>query len=121
MLKSDVEYFMNNWGSGVAKIFRWRRPFVPDEYVSIFINESGLFKTDAAVSTATTGLLKRDEIMHMIMNEELVFQKNYDHFTNLTLLKTGGCECGAWAIPGHENLHTLACPQKHHNYSAVKK
>lgn len=121
MLRSDAEYFMNNWDKNVSKIFKWRRPFVPDEYLAFFIDEKGTYSVNESVSTSTMQSLGKDEMVRLLINEELFFMKNHDFYCNLVDMKTGGCTCGAWALPGYENLHHNQCNARFKNASEVKK
>jgi hypothetical protein len=121
MLRSDVEYFMNNWDKNVSKIFRWRRAFLPDEYLAFFIDEKNMYKVNDSVSTSTMDSLNRDDMIKMLINEELYFMRNHDFYCNLTDMKTGGCTCGAWAVRGQENLHDDKCSARFKNATEVKK
>jgi hypothetical protein len=105
MTKTEVDYFLKDWWSGSGKIFRYIREFMPDEYVLIYKRSEDSYIVDPT-STYKLKDMNADSMCKMLQSRDLV------HYTDSVIskscrdIKTGGCDCGGWAVG---NKHAFGC------------
>lgn len=117
MQRSVAEEHLRLWHDGNEKIYRYRREFVPPEFVvyrktgGSFAYPDIVYKINNEKSTYKLGDLPQDDFIKLLCNEELVYEKDYMGWNSDVLkLKTGGCDCGVWIIRDSEGMHNDKCP-----------
>lgn len=112
MRTSDAEYILHDWLLSVFKIFKWVR-LGPVEFVCIKKIDDNSYETIPDKSSYDLGKFDKEHLLKLLTSGELVFTENYLWTTGLRM-KTGGCECGAWAIK--DSAHSVPwCPQSYKN------
>lgn len=97
MTRSDIDRFLAEWWQTDSKVFRYKQAFVGPEYVVFYKTVEGKFKTDDKHSTYIFEAMEVKKFSVMVYNGELEYISPYDWTINTLDLKTGSCECGAWA------------------------
>lgn len=108
MLRSDVEDMLSRWYDGSSRMYKYIR-LGPVEYVCFFRLSSEEFKCEKDKSSMDLGILAKEDFIKKLINEELQFVENFRYGRDGTYIKTGGCTCGAWAIPWMANHHYPGC------------
>ena len=109
MVRTDVEDFLSKWYGTDGKIFKYVR-FGPLEYVCIVRGMWGEeYKCDLDKSTTDVGTFNKEDFIKKLTNEELIYVEDSQHLRDGHYHKTGGCTCGAWAIPWMEGHHYPMC------------
>lgn len=110
MFDSQATYIIKNWGLYDSKLFKYVRELVPNEYVifsrstGIISTETGdyksgtIFVTNKEKSTFILPDLSESAIIKMMTKEELIYIKEYHNYEDITVMKTDGCDCGAWIM-----------------------
>lgn len=119
MLRSEAEYLLKNWPVNGLKIFKFVRWLVPNEFitfrkeVAFGLDESVTFVIDKEKSTLVSadfnGPIEYDIFLKMLTNSVFIYEKDYSYIEDVKRMKTGGCDCGGWAIQGG-TMHDKRCP-----------
>lgn len=110
MMKSEAESYLDNWYAGTNKIFEYKQEFLPIEYIMIEKIDMNEFKTNKKDSTYNLEIKDRDYMVKLMTSGQLIYNQEYTWRTPLEL-KTGGCDCGAWAI-GDGKHHAHWCKKE---------
>ena len=112
-------YILNNWQNNESKVFRYKRPFVPDEYICIkkVLEQEPYpstayvpcFKPDIDNSTYNIKAMSEAEMKKMVSTSSLIYLKDHTVYTNVKEMKTGLCTCGAWALLENTYKHSEYC------------
>lgn len=118
MRRSDAEQFFKFWDHASCKVFRYLRALVPNEYVVFRKVDTGNFVyvyEPAPEKSTYTNLKTMDEeqFTKALCREEFIYVKDWTWQTDTRHMKTGGCNCGAWAVRESERIHDLKCPLHH--------
>lgn len=112
MTTEEAEKIVNNWQSYHRKIFRLKRDFLHDEYVTYLIEFNGHndvnFKLMIDNSTYKAPDLSKDEMVRALKNRNLIYFDDLGFNSDVHRLKTGGCLCGSWAT-STPNEHSDWC------------
>lgn len=95
MLKSDAELLINSWWVSSAKVFRYIREFLFDEYILIYKKSSEEFRVDPT-STFQLPDMDLETISKMLQRGELIYFSDPRFGETPREIKTGGCDCGTW-------------------------
>lgn len=110
MLRSEAEDLMRHWSDKDGKIFKYFRPFMPDEYV-VFIRDGDRYKCDKKTTTYVMRDVERNDFIKLLTSRELIFVKDYTIWGPSPLkMKTNGCDCGIWILKDNEYMHDAKCP-----------
>ena len=98
-------------------VYKYNRMPFTIEYVTfkkkrIEGTELFYFKSEPEYSTIKTNDLSEEEFIKKIECGELVFERYHNYYVDLRKLKTGGCECGIWALYRQDSffMHSRWCP-----------
>lgn len=115
MQRSDAELELAAFTNGFKRIYKYRREFVPIEYVTVFKSLEDSYEIMGSESTINIEYFNKDIFLQMLINEELVYHNSDKWYYKVVDLKTNKCECGAWATQ-NPNAHTFWC----YKYNNVK-
>lgn len=111
MRRSDADDLMRLWSNQDKKIFRYPRPFVPDEYV-VYQRDLDRYLCDKKNSTYKLADTNRDGVVRLLINEEIIFIRDFTTWGPTPLaMKTGNCDCGVWVIKDSDYMHDRKCPR----------
>jgi len=115
-MQSLAEDQLRLWYEGSEKIYKYRREFVPPEYV-VYKKEAGAseqpdptYRFIKEKSTYQLDDLSQESFIKKLCSEELVYERDVGWNADPKKLKTGGCDCGAWILKDNEALHDNRCP-----------
>ena len=106
----EIELEIRVWREGTSKVFRYARPLLPTEYITISRSSDTEFRCIPADSTYNLGTISVDSLKRLMSSGELTFFSS-SWFVDVKKLKTGGCTCGAWATTD-KNDHSPICDIK---------
>lgn len=107
MTQGEVDTFLEDWRELVMKVFKYRREFMPTEYVT-FKRQGDLFCPVEDDCTRKMEILDKGRFSTLLKNGEFVFYGDWHITTNVVEMKTGGCTCAGWAL-GDGTLHYHGC------------
>jgi hypothetical protein len=111
VLRSDAEHLLRRWTDGEKKVFKRIQEFMPAEYVTFLRRNDTEMQFVESDSTCSMADCDHETFIRFLTQEELVFEQNFDMWTNVKKLKTGNCNCGSWIIPDSDYMHDSECPK----------
>lgn len=112
MLRSDAEDFLKRWSFVDKKVFLYKYPLAPDEYV-VFSRDrnNDVYMAHHGDSTYKMKDLDFNEFARLLIIGELRYLQDHNWGTNAKNMKTGGCNCGSWILRDNEYMHDVKCPR----------
>jgi hypothetical protein len=109
MDKEQIADLYHLWHESDIKVFKYKREFLPDEFLVVKKDTEGNLVLDKTNSTIQYKGFNKAHWEYMMLSGEIVFKENFYWHTNVLNYKTGGCTCGAWALNNSSQTHQKGC------------